>query len=313
MPSCPQKPTTTSAQQQSILTASTQKASPTVFLVPHSLPDSPTDDLSSPMPSNTSDSDPKDLNLDSFNWLGLDPLMWILIISALLIALFFLTCLIWSHASRKKKMGDALGSLLNHPTISRVFNSLTRGGNEVVPPVSIRYESLEQNRTTHEVNARKMADYFVSKNKGKREFMVIRPFTKSKKDELTLSTGDIVVLYKVFNDGWGEGVSRRTGGPAFFPVLSLGGPVLGILQEPNLFRSFTDSSRLELMNSPSPQRLQTTPMVSAHVRISQAPPQRTKTSDSNYPLLSARTDSQNEEYPQSYNPFKESVLEPFEK
>ncbi|KAI8846562.1 hypothetical protein BC829DRAFT_398262, partial [Chytridium lagenaria] len=43
--------------------------------------------------------------------------------------------------------------------------------------------------------------------------------------------GETVVVARVFRDGWCEGVSRRAGGPACFPVACLGGGVPIVLAE----------------------------------------------------------------------------------
>ncbi|KAJ1548607.1 hypothetical protein HK405_002044 [Cladochytrium tenue] len=63
------------------------------------------------------------------------------------------------------------------------------------------------------------------------EFSVRRPYNKVLGDELSLATGDAVVLLRVFRDGWAEGVSRRNGGPAVFPLACLDGGVPVVLAE----------------------------------------------------------------------------------
>ncbi|KAJ1550787.1 hypothetical protein HK405_015890, partial [Cladochytrium tenue] len=66
---------------------------------------------------------------------------------------------------------------------------------------------------------------------GKDEFPVRRAYQKERGDELTLAKGDLVVLLRVFRDGWAEGVSRRNGGPAVFPLACLDGGVPVVLAE----------------------------------------------------------------------------------
>ncbi|KAJ3051797.1 hypothetical protein HK097_007186 [Rhizophlyctis rosea] len=93
----------------------------------------------------------------------------------------------------------------------------------------VRNHSLADNRASNNDDALANAKEFISANGGKDEFPVVRPHAKTTSDELSLVQGDKVVLTRAFADGWAEGVSRRAGGPAVFPISCLGGSVPGIL------------------------------------------------------------------------------------
>lgn len=143
-----------------------------------------------------------------------------------------------AHAARKNKKWEGnIGGLLSSRSKS-FFQSL--GRNSLLrAPVPPRYESLEGNRAVYDLSAQQMADRFIERNRGKNEFPVKRSHSKELRDELTLTAGDTIILYKVFSDGWAEGVSRRVGGPSIFPVCCLGGSAPLMLQEPDLFRPVT--------------------------------------------------------------------------
>ncbi|KAJ3103034.1 hypothetical protein HDU96_009412, partial [Phlyctochytrium bullatum] len=70
---------------------------------------------------------------------------------------------------------------------------------------------------------------FLDANGGREEFPVAVAHMKRAGDELVLGVGDTVVVSEVYRDGWAEGVSRRTGGPAVFPIACLGGGVPVVL------------------------------------------------------------------------------------
>jgi hypothetical protein len=103
-------------------------------------------------------------------------------------------------------------------------------------------ESLEEHRANHDYAALQLAEEIIKKNKGKKGFPVRYSYNSRKNDELNLSNGDVVVLYKVYPDGWAEGVSRRVGGPSMFPLSCLGGIVSRLLADPRFASRFFSSS-----------------------------------------------------------------------
>ncbi|KAJ3216358.1 Sec1 domain-containing protein 2 [Dinochytrium kinnereticum] len=123
--------------------------------------------------------------------------------------------------------GTAAGSVAPRsaadPDVMFVAGMLASSG----PPQ--RSFSLSENRKARtdedkkmDVEARKP---FVDANGGVEEFTVVVPYLKKKGDELILGLGDVVVILEVYRDGWAEGISRRSGGPAVFPIACLGGGV----------------------------------------------------------------------------------------
>ncbi|KAJ3230250.1 hypothetical protein HDU78_008515 [Chytriomyces hyalinus] len=67
---------------------------------------------------------------------------------------------------------------------------------------------------------------FILANNNQNSFPVVQPYAKDGQDEMSLAEGDYVVLTNVFRDGWAEGVSKREGVLAVFPLVCLGGGVL---------------------------------------------------------------------------------------
>lgn len=94
-----------------------------------------------------------------------------------------------------------------------------------------RRESTPDNREQHSAVAVAAAKEFIEGNNNKREFPVLRPYEKNDKDEINLVPGDKIVLTRIFADGWGEGVSKHSGGPYIFPISCLGGSVPYILTQ----------------------------------------------------------------------------------
>ncbi|KAJ3253442.1 Receptor-interacting serine/threonine-protein kinase 2 [Chytriomyces hyalinus] len=67
---------------------------------------------------------------------------------------------------------------------------------------------------------------FILANNNQNSFPVVQSYAKDGQDEMSLAEGDYVVLTHVFRDGWAEGVSKREGVLAVFPLVCLGGGVL---------------------------------------------------------------------------------------
>jgi hypothetical protein len=135
--------------------------------------------------------------------------------------------------------------------------------------ISSRYESLVENRSIYEARAEILADRIVSKN-GERYFPVVSDYNKIKPDEMSLYSGDTVTLYRVFDDGWAEGISVRNAGSAYFPLKCLGGSVPSILHDPDFFPSHLSlESDLESVHSPLPPLLHATPVFLSPTSASQ--------------------------------------------
>ncbi|KAJ3277351.1 hypothetical protein HK104_003373 [Borealophlyctis nickersoniae] len=125
------------------------------------------------------------------------------------------------------------GRLSRKATLQRSLSRRGHGDDVALNPAllapGIRDHSLAPNRTANNEDALANAKEFIAANRGKDEFPVVRAHAKTQPDELSLVAGDKVVLTRAFADGWAEGVSRRAGGPAMFPIACLGGSVPGIL------------------------------------------------------------------------------------
>ncbi|KAJ3034596.1 hypothetical protein HDV00_004853, partial [Rhizophlyctis rosea] len=147
------------------------------------------------------------------------------ILGASLIILLSLLIVSWRQKS---------GRLSRAATLKRSLSRRGQGDelahlNPALLAPGVRNHSLPDNRSANNDDALANAKEFISANGGKDEFPVVRAHSKTASDELSLVSGDKVVLTRAFADGWAEGVSRRAGGPAVFPISCLGGSVPGIL------------------------------------------------------------------------------------
>ncbi|KAJ3230251.1 hypothetical protein HDU78_008516 [Chytriomyces hyalinus] len=61
-------------------------------------------------------------------------------------------------------------------------------------------------------------DPFIVANNNQNSFPVVERYAKERSDEQSLAEGDVIVLTKVFRDGWAEGVNMREGVPSVFPL-----------------------------------------------------------------------------------------------
>ncbi|KAI9359642.1 hypothetical protein DFJ73DRAFT_757600 [Zopfochytrium polystomum] len=86
-------------------------------------------------------------------------------------------------------------------------------------------------RNHHDPVAARTPFLLANAPRGSETFPVRRGHAKTRPDELALAKDDAVLLLRVFADGWAEGVSRRAGGPAVFPLACLGGGVPVVLAE----------------------------------------------------------------------------------
>ena len=209
---------------------------------------------------------------------------WTLVLITLISACGVWMILFFSHQSRKKRNADGnLSSLLTYKTLSRQsFGTMGRSGHPITP----RFESLDANRPCHNLQAEKLADYIISQNRNKKDFPVKTPYQKSREDELHLTDGDRIVLYKVFRDGWAEGVSKRTGGPAFFPLCCLGGSIISkVMHDPLIFGHLPFHPSYEIAMDPQPPR------------------------DFRSEFSSSSMEFSNQEIIGSFNPFKASALD----
>ncbi|KAJ3094697.1 hypothetical protein HDU97_007707 [Phlyctochytrium planicorne] len=111
--------------------------------------------------------------------------------------------------------------------VTLVSSMLARSG---APPRTFSLSETRKARSEQEIKMDKEAIRpFVESNGGSEDFPVSLAHLKTSSDELVLRPGDTVFLSEVYRDGWAEGVSRRTGGPAVFPIACLGGGVPVVL------------------------------------------------------------------------------------
>jgi len=61
------------------------------------------------------------------------------------------------------------------------------------------------------------------------EVVVVYPYSSQLPDELQLQPNDIIVVKRVFDDGWAVGMNRETGKEGAFPLVCVASP--GALQE----------------------------------------------------------------------------------
>jgi hypothetical protein len=170
--------------------------------------------------------------------------LWIMIGCVLGVTILMCSCLMWAHSSRKRgpkilyhdDMDDAY-SVGSRRSNWSIFRSNSQN-NSIMPKFSARLESLEENRANHDYAAIQLANQLVQKNKGSKDFPVKWNYSRLNSDEVSLANGDTVVLYKAYPDGWGEGVSRRFGGPAIFPLSCLGGPVPRALMDSQFLHQY---------------------------------------------------------------------------
>ncbi|KAI9095624.1 hypothetical protein DFS34DRAFT_626609 [Phlyctochytrium arcticum] len=121
--------------------------------------------------------------------------------------------------------GDLSRSLSRRRSTAGATVSLPRQLSKPNP----RQESLPEARGAFHEEALAAAQDFVQANGNKKEFPVVKVHVKQGSDEMNLVPGDRIVLTRVFRDGWGEGVSKRAGGPFLFPLVCLGGSVPRVL------------------------------------------------------------------------------------
>jgi len=208
-----------------------------------------------------------DIQLDNSDISTQIIIAWIVAAILMALSLIFCLCLMFAHkygkvdkvtASRDSKTRSVggQGPRLNLPLAQK-------------EAISSRFESLAKNRSIYEARAEILADRIVSRN-GERYFPVVSDYNKIKPDEMSLYSGDTVTLYKVFDDGWAEGISLRNGGSAYFPLKCLGGSVPSIIHDPDFFPSNSSlGSDLESINSPLPPLLHATPVFLSPTSASQ--------------------------------------------
>ena len=276
--------------------------------------------------SSTIDSDEhSEIRLDNSDMSTPIILAWTIAAILMAVSLIFCLCLMFAHKYGKSYKVNA----------RRISKTQSIGGkvtrlNSYCPKngaIRQRFESLVQNRSIYEAQAEIMADRIIEKN-GEKYFPVISEYNKIKPDEMSLTSGDTITLYKVFDDGWAEGVSLRNGSSAYFPLKCLGGSVPFILHDPDFVQSsLMLKTDLETINSPLPPLLQVTPVFLSPTSASRhtiLPFFDQKTSNSEIsekskdledletlnwredftPLLS----DQNLDFDSSYNPFRGSLL-----
>ncbi|KAJ3210227.1 hypothetical protein HDU67_005463 [Dinochytrium kinnereticum] len=137
-----------------------------------------------------------------------------------------------SHHSRRPSASSRTSLSLSTPSdLEMAMITLKRSG----PPP--RTFSLPDRRAALTPEEKAMDDRacipFMDANtpRGSNVFPVRRPHVKGSSDEIPLVEGETVVVLRVFRDGWCEGVSRRAGGPACFPLACLGGGVPVVLAQ----------------------------------------------------------------------------------
>lgn len=247
-------------------------------------------------------------------------ILWTIAAIVMAVSLMLCLCLMFAHKygssaqiskpGSKSKIGEGRRCSSSYYNVGK-FNS--------------RIESLVENRPIYEARAEKNADKIISLN-GERYFPVTSEYSRDKSDEISLSSGDTVTLYRVFDDGWAEGVSLRNGRSAYFPLKCLGGSVPLILQDPEFFQSnIISESDIESIVSPLPPLLHVTPvfMSPTSAKHTCLPVLDVKKSsyeksekliDLDYLEGRERSDSeplisdQNLDFDSSYNPFRGSIL-----
>ncbi|KAI8917279.1 hypothetical protein DFJ77DRAFT_459808 [Powellomyces hirtus] len=162
--------------------------------------------------------------------------LYFAIAAALLVVLLLLLFLCAFNCCTRKAAGLSSSELGTGTTGRRP--SLAPGPATLARHVSLprslgnplpRAQSLAENRQGLESAAMAAANEFVLANNGRREFPVVKVHVKQNPDEMNLVINDSVVLNAVYTDGWAAGVSKRSGGPWFFPVICLGGSVPRVL------------------------------------------------------------------------------------
>ena len=250
-------------------------------------------------------------------------IMWSIAAVVMAISLMICLCLLFAHKYGKSDKVRAERRAISQ----RVGRGAVIGSNQNRGQFNNRFESLPENRPIYESRAEKIADKIIMKN-GERYFPVRNEFNGAKSDEMSLSIGDTVTLYRAFEDGWAEGISLRNGRGAYFPLKCLGGAVPLVLQDPELFQSnIMTESDLESVNSPLPPLLQTTPVFlsptsAKHTCLpvlgaSKSSPEQSNmyeklidldSLDGKEDPLSESFAGGNRDFDSSYNPFRGSLL-----
>ncbi|KAI8822637.1 uncharacterized protein EV422DRAFT_524828 [Fimicolochytrium jonesii] len=156
--------------------------------------------------------------------------LWYGIFAVAGVTILILLCLCICNCRTKKAPDVNRSATLNRrgTTASTLNRHVSLPAGTLSRPKS-RFESLPEQRAQHDVEAIASANEFVQANNGKREFRVIKVHVKQASDEMNLVVNDSVVLSAVYADLWASGVSKRSGGPYFFPLVCLGGSVPRVL------------------------------------------------------------------------------------